>query len=79
MELVPWGPNQTIIRFSDGMEIFFSYRTPVAAFVPGTGYLKTEEKHSVMTSKHIAHYTSKRDCQTRPQRFFFDLSSLLER
>lgn len=47
------GSNKTSLTLKDGTEIFFSYSTPVAAYIPGRGYVKTDEKYSVTTSKHI--------------------------
>ncbi len=41
-----------IIERSDGSSVLYSYRTPVAAFVPGLGYMRTEEYFSVTTSRH---------------------------
>jgi hypothetical protein len=52
MKLNPIGQNQTEVNFSD-KTVFFSYKTPVAAFIPGTGYIKTSKKWSTTTSKHI--------------------------
>lgn len=46
------GPNQTVLSIGP-VEVFFSYETPVAAFVPGEGYIRTETKWSVTTSRHI--------------------------
>jgi len=45
-------PNQTELHTNDGLVIFFSYDTPVAALVKGE-YIKTSTKYSVTTSKHI--------------------------
>jgi hypothetical protein len=53
MKLFPLATNQTVIELNNGTEVFFSYKTPVAAFVPGTGYIRTTEKFSRTTSKHI--------------------------
>lgn len=53
MKLVPLAANQTVIELNNGTEVFFSYKTPVAAFVPSTGYVRTTEKFSRTTSKHI--------------------------
>jgi hypothetical protein len=61
--------NQTILTLNNGTEVFISYQTPVAAFVPGTGFLRTEEKFSATTSKHITQYAGK-NAPTRPQSFF---------
>lgn len=72
MNLTTIGANQTMITTKDGAQVFFSYNTPVAAFLPGVGYVVTEEKHSVTTSKHINKWAGK-GCDTRPQSFFDDL------
>lgn len=45
--------NQTELHTSDGAIIFFSYNTPVAAQLPGGGFIRTNKKWSVTTSKHI--------------------------
>jgi len=45
--------NQTEITLNDGTMVFVSYETPVAAFIPGEGVIKTEKKWSGTTSKHI--------------------------
>jgi len=51
MRLKKLGANETIL--CDGTrEIFFSYETPVAAWVAGKLYI-TDEFHSRTTSKHI--------------------------
>jgi len=52
MQLTPIAPNMTEIETSEA-RILFSYRTPVAAYVFGRGYVKTEKKWSVTTSRHI--------------------------
>jgi hypothetical protein len=53
MKLNPIGSNQTEIEYGDGVTVFYSYKTPVAAFVPGKGALCTSTKYSQTTSKHI--------------------------
>ncbi len=53
MQLNPIGPNQTEVERQDGTTILYSYKTPVAAFVPGKGALCTTTKYSRTTSKHI--------------------------
>ena len=52
MQLTPIAANQTEIE-TDKARIFFSYRTPVAAYVYGEGYVRTEKWWSVTTSRHI--------------------------
>jgi hypothetical protein len=52
MKLKTIGSNQTeVIR--GNVTLFYSYSTPVAAFVPGRGALVTSTKYSRTTSKHI--------------------------
>lgn len=56
MKLSPIGSNQTQLSLENGAEILFSYSTPVAAFVPGRGWLRTDTFHSRTTSKHITRW-----------------------
>lgn len=53
MKLKPVGSNQTELEKDGGVTVFFSYQTPVAAFVPGKGALVTSKHYSRTTSKHI--------------------------
>lgn len=69
MNLTTIGANQTMITLADGSQVFFSYNTPVAAYLPGEGYLVTATKHSATTSKHVNAWAGK-GCETRPQEFF---------
>lgn len=75
MKLHNVGSNQTQISLDNGTEIFFSYNTPVAAFVPGIGYVKTEKKWSVTTSKHITMWIGRKDAPTYPQSYFDSLAN----
>lgn len=52
MQLTVLGPNRTEVRIGD-LTVFFSYSTPVAAYVPALGWVRTAEKFSVTTSRHI--------------------------
>ena len=52
MQLTPIASNMTEIE-TDDARILFSYRTPVAAYVYGVGYVKTDKWWSVTTSRHI--------------------------
>ena len=45
--------NQTELMLADGTEILISYVTPVAARVPGLGWVQTSQKWSATTTKHI--------------------------
>ena len=52
MQLTPIASNMTEVETSEA-RILFSYRTPVAAYVFGRGYVRTEKWWSVTTSRHI--------------------------
>ena len=53
MKLTPIATNQTELSFTNGAQVFFSYKTPVAAYCPLRGYIRTEKFWSVTTSRHI--------------------------
>lgn len=64
--------NTSIVRFTDGREVCLSYGVPVAAFIPAdfsrysdltaadgsfvSGYIKTDRRFSVTTSRHANSY-----------------------
>jgi len=52
MRLTPIGTNQTEVETADA-RIFFSYKTPVAAYIFGEGFVRSENFFSVTTSRHI--------------------------
>jgi hypothetical protein len=52
MKINPVGSNQTEVE-KNGNTVLFSYKTPVAVFVPGRGALVTADFYSRTTSKHI--------------------------
>jgi hypothetical protein len=60
------GSNQTQLELSNGTHILFSYETPVAAFIPGKGYVRSSKKYSVTTSKHVNAWAGK-DASPVPQ------------
>ena len=69
--------TSTQISLADGTEVLFSYETPVAALVPGKGWIRTEEFYSVTTSKHINRWLANNcggEVQTVPQ---WDLDQLV--
>lgn len=61
MQLTPIAANQTSVSFNDGTEVFFSYKTPVAAYLPAKGYVKTSRFYSVTTSRHINKWLPTKD------------------
>lgn len=74
MQLRQLGSNQSKLTFADGKEVFFSYETPVAAYVPEIGYVKTSQKWSRTTSRHINNFSSAYITEY-PQEFFTNLLS----
>ena len=74
MKLTPIAANQTSVTFNDGTEVFFSYKTPVAAYLPEKGYVKTEKFYSVTTSRHINKYLPTKDVPTVSEEFLVALS-----
>ena len=52
MQLTPIASNMTEVETSEA-RVLFSYRTPVAAFVFGEGFVRTDKYWSVTTSRHI--------------------------
>ena len=74
MKLTPIAANQTSVTFNDGTEVFFSYKTPVAAYLPSRGYVKTEKFYSVTTSRHINKYLPTKDVPTVSEEFLVKLS-----
>ena len=53
MRLTPIAANQTELNLNNGTQVFFSYITPVAAYCPDKGYIRTAKYWSVTTSRHI--------------------------
>ena len=45
--------NVSRMSLSDGRIVLFSYRLPVAVFVPGRGVVANETRYSATTSRHI--------------------------
>lgn len=48
--------NQTRVQLTDGREVLVSYQTPVAAYIPGRGYVRSDKYWSRTTSKHVSQY-----------------------
>tara|TARA_Y100000361_G_C11084426_1_gene302909 strand:- start:496 stop:723 length:228 start_codon:yes stop_codon:yes gene_type:complete len=53
MRIKPIASNQTELHMEDGTVVLFSYETPVAAYLPECGYVKTSKHWSKTTSRHI--------------------------
>ena len=53
MKLTPIAANQNEVEFTNGTQVFFSYKTPVAAYCPSRGYIRTANWFSQTTTRHI--------------------------
>jgi hypothetical protein len=51
--------NVQTIELSDGRRVFQSYGVTVAAYIPGRGYLRTDKRYSVTTSKHMNQFAGR--------------------
>lgn len=60
MKLRIIGSNQTELDLGFA-QVFFSYGTPVAARITDGSLVRTEQKYSVTTSKHINKWIGGRD------------------
>jgi len=77
MKVQSIGSNQTEVTLANGTEILFSYSVPVAAIVPGKGWIRSAFKHSATTTKHVNAWLRKNcggDVLTVPQ---WDLDQLV--
>jgi hypothetical protein len=61
--------NVSTVKLADGREVCLSYGVPVAAFIPGRGFVRTSERHSVTTSKHANAFAGRESPQVPPQEF----------
>jgi hypothetical protein len=61
--------NTHTVELSDGRQVCFSYGVPVAAFVPGRGYIQTDNRYSVTTSKHANAFAGKNAPRIAPAEF----------
>jgi len=66
MRLSPIGSNMTEVE-TDNARVLFSYRTPVAAYIFGEGFVKTSTWYSTTTSRHINKWGA-RDAQEVDQK-----------
>ncbi len=61
------GAYQTLLVVSRQAEVFFSYDTPVAAYVTGRGCLRARECTGETTLRHIDTYIGTRSFSLVPQ------------
>ena len=77
MNLNPIRANMTELELDGGTRVLFSYETPVAVFLVGTGIIKTTKKWSRTTSRHISQwakeYSAYVTVSEKPQEYFDNL------
>ena len=79
MKLKPYASNMTIVEMNSNIDVLFSYSTPVAAYVLGKGYCRTDKWFSQTTSRHINKWLRDEgildvdEVQQKPQEYFDNL------
>ena len=56
MKLKQLGANKTLLILKNGIQVFLSYETPVAARLENFDYVRTDQNWSRTTSKHITQW-----------------------
>lgn len=74
MKLDPIGINMTVLSLDSGVEVLFSYKTPVAAQLEDGTFCRTDKRWSVTTSKHISKWLAGARAEVKPQSFFDGLT-----
>jgi hypothetical protein len=69
MQIRPIASNMTEL-VTDGCTVLFSYETPVAAYTPTQGYVRTAKWYSQTTTRHINKWLDGVDADEMPQEFF---------
>ena len=67
MKIKQLGSNQVEVVIPGKARVLFSYNTPVAAFIEGRGWVKTNRFYSGTTSKHINKYLQGLEYETVEQ------------
>ena len=73
MKLTPIAANRTQLNLNDGTEVFFSYKTPVAARLSTYRYIRTATKWSQTTTRHINQWLEGVTAKTVDQEILNDL------
>ena len=74
MKLNSIAKNQTEVTLSNGDQVFFSYRTPVACYIAKKGrYARTDAWYSSTTTRHINKWLGGVLAKEQPQEYFDSL------
>ena len=74
MKLKRVGYNQTELTLPNNTKVLFSYETPVAAQLPSGDYVRTEQKFSRTTTRHINNWLEGVNAEQVKQSFIEDLA-----
>jgi len=74
MKLNPIASNMTVLTLPSGVDVLFSYKTPVACQTEDGFYYRTEQKWSPTTSRHISKWLAGARAEAKPQSFFDGLT-----
>ena len=73
MKINALGNNQTEVILNCGTVVFHSYNTPVAAMLSSGRYVKTSNKYSNTTTRHINKWLSSVNAEVVDQSFIDNL------
>ena len=62
MNLTPIAANQTVLSFTNGAQVFFSYKTPVAAYCPFILFQTNEQQPTTICRIKYTTREGKRPC-----------------
>ncbi len=65
--------DPVILEYADGTRLFFSYESPIGAFVPGRGYLATDADLTPTSERRLADWLKGRDYVTVPQEEIYEV------
>ena len=75
MKLNSIAKNQTEVTLSNGDQVFFSYRTPVACYIAKKGrYARTDAWYSSTTTRHINKWLGNLEYDVIPQSYLDEIT-----
>ena len=73
MRIRSLGANKTLLTLKNGVQVFLSYETPVAARLENFEYVRTNQSWSRTTSKHISQWLEGVKARTVEQSYLDEL------
>jgi len=65
--------DPVILEYADGTRLFFSYESPIGAFVPGRGYLATDADLTPTSERRLADWLKDKEFSAVPQDEIFNV------